>query len=566
MPSTHLRSYSGQHTLLPAENSRGERVYVPLVPTRTLASWTFGRGTVIWNIWPAVILHTVFAAVVTVVSLKTNYYMGVPPVMITVLGVVIGFVIAYRASSGYDRYWMGRCCWSDITRTSRTFGRLAWIHVPLNLANTPSVHKDEGKEDGKRIQEMQQVMREKRMALELVEGFSVALKHHLRGEMGIMYEDLYHLVRPLHDHPSQTHHHGAEAAPPQAENAQNGQRSQSPAERGKRMPHTKTTISQLATPEAQPLHDPAVPAVNSYGSTSTSTALATTALLHARPKSVRTGSVSSARSSVSSCGHDGDGCNRTHRFLLPSAPNPLGDATLMNSVSGDLIPFETVFRNVMHFLKHPFSFRKSGDQNGPDEVIGADGAAIPDYRRRKHRPRVAGGGENLPLEILRCLSEWLSVLEARGTVSGNALGGMYGCVAAYEDSLSALERILTTPLPFVYSAHISAVWLYLFLLPFQLVDQFMWFTIPGVALAAFFYIGFLAAGEEIEEPFGYDRNDLDLDLFCREIINRDVEALKMTPCANVYMGSHHSHGVAVEATHSDSNVKVQVQDVFGTLL
>jgi hypothetical protein len=29
--------------------------------------------------------------------------------------------------------------------------------------------------------------------------FAVALKHHLRGEVGIYYEDLYDLVRPLHD-------------------------------------------------------------------------------------------------------------------------------------------------------------------------------------------------------------------------------------------------------------------------------------------------------------------------------------------------------------------------------
>jgi putative membrane protein len=36
----------------------------------------------------------------------------------------------------------------------------------------------------------------------------------------------------------------------------------------------------------------------------------------------------------------------------------------------------------------------------------------------KHRPVVAGGGENLPLEVLRCLSEWMSVLEDRGTVPG----------------------------------------------------------------------------------------------------------------------------------------------------
>jgi hypothetical protein len=33
----------------------------------------------------------------------------------------------------------------------------------------------------------------------MVDRFAVALKHHLRGELGIYYEDLYDLVRPLHD-------------------------------------------------------------------------------------------------------------------------------------------------------------------------------------------------------------------------------------------------------------------------------------------------------------------------------------------------------------------------------
>ena len=74
----------------------------------------------------------------------------------------------------------------------------------------------------------------------------------------------------------------------------------------------------------------------------------------------------------------------------------------------------------------------------------------------KHRPRVAGGGENLPLEILRSLSIWLSVLDERGVVTGMlssrcgtisnmlkevvlgpVLGGMYGCLASFEDSLAS---------------------------------------------------------------------------------------------------------------------------------
>ena len=39
----------------------------------------------------------------------------------------------------------------------------------------------------------------------------------------------------------------------------------------------------------------------------------------------------------------------------------------------------------------------------------------------KHRPKIAGGGENLPVQILRCLSEWFSVLEDRGTVPGMSI-------------------------------------------------------------------------------------------------------------------------------------------------
>ena len=44
--------------------------------------------------------------------------------------------------------------------------------------------------------------------------------------------------------------------------------------------------------------------------------------------------------------------------------------------------------------------------------------------------------------------------------------------------------------------------IYLFFLPFQLVDQFGYYTIPGVGIAAFIYLGLIAAGEEIEQPFG----------------------------------------------------------------
>ena len=44
----------------------------------------------------------------------------------------------------------------------------------------------------------------------------------------------------------------------------------------------------------------------------------------------------------------------------------------------------------------------------------------------KQHPKVAGHGENLPVEILRCLSEWFSVLEDRNAVPGSFL--LYWCL------------------------------------------------------------------------------------------------------------------------------------------
>lgn len=42
--------------------------------------------------------------------------------------------------------------------------------------------------------------------------------------------------------------------------------------------------------------------------------------------------------------------------------------------------------------------------------------------------------------------------------------------------------------------------MYLFVLPFQLVGSYGWYSVPAVALAAYFYLGLLAAGDEVSLP------------------------------------------------------------------
>ncbi|WRH66559.1 MAG: bestrophin family ion channel [Planktothrix sp. GU0601_MAG3] len=84
--------------------------------------------------------------------------------------------------------------------------------------------------------------------------------------------------------------------------------------------------------------------------------------------------------------------------------------------------------------------------------------------------------------------------------------------------LSGCERILNTPLPRPYSIHLKhLLLLYCFALPFQLVKELDWFTIPVVGIISFALLGIEDIGVEIENPFGYDRNDLPLDRFCQQL-------------------------------------------------
>lgn len=77
------------------------------------------------------------------------------------------------------------------------------------------------------------------------------------------------------------------------------------------------------------------------------------------------------------------------------------------------------------------------------------------------------------------------------------------------DILGACERIRRTPIPFSYAVYLKIfITVYAFMLPFALVTTFHWATIPLVMFIFFSLIGVELLGQEIEDPFGLDCNDL----------------------------------------------------------
>jgi putative membrane protein len=80
------------------------------------------------------------------------------------------------------------------------------------------------------------------------------------------------------------------------------------------------------------------------------------------------------------------------------------------------------------------------------------------------------------------------------------------------DVCGVCERIKSTPIPFSYMLFIKLfIMLYVVLLPFTVVTAFGYLTIPVVILTSYVLVGLEMIGEEIEEPFGLERNDLPLN-------------------------------------------------------
>ena len=77
------------------------------------------------------------------------------------------------------------------------------------------------------------------------------------------------------------------------------------------------------------------------------------------------------------------------------------------------------------------------------------------------------------------------------------------------DILGACERIKKTPIPFSYNVYLKLfITAYGLLLPLGLLESFGYTAVPLTMLTFFALLGIELMGEEIEDPFGLDCNDL----------------------------------------------------------
>ncbi|OJJ87142.1 UPF0187 domain membrane protein [Aspergillus glaucus CBS 516.65] len=115
--------------------------------------------------------------------------LGIDNILLTVLGFVVGLALSFRSSTAYERRWAdGRKYWSLLIQVSRNIARTIWI-------DTAEREGEEGKQD----------LLGKLTVMNLILAFAVALKHKLRFEPDVGYDDLKGLIGHLDTFAKEAH-------------------------------------------------------------------------------------------------------------------------------------------------------------------------------------------------------------------------------------------------------------------------------------------------------------------------------------------------------------------------
>ncbi|OAN80032.1 hypothetical protein A8B82_07310 [Sulfitobacter sp. EhC04] len=127
---------------------------------------------------------------------------------------------------------------------------------------------------------------------------------------------------------------------------------------------------------------------------------------------------------------------------------------------------------------------------------------------------------------LRSMADQIGKLTGKEAISGFGQMTISQTLSSLALAQAGCERILTTPLPFVYSLLIRrTTYLYCWLLPFALIDSTGWFAPIFAAVVAYVFFGLQTVTNELELPFQNVQNGLPLDAMCRTIEISVSEAL-----------------------------------------
>ena len=196
-----------------------------------------------------------------------------------------------------------------------------------------------------------------------------------------------------------------------------------------------------------------------------------------------------------------------------------GFARLANA----LLPADAVLRRRVARPLVGFAHALAAQLRGREEIAAAMPWLEPDQLAAFERRNVSDG-------LLALVAAELAGALRAGRIDSYLYGRFDAHLHALASVQGACERIAGTPLPFAYTLLLHrCVWLFCVLLPFGLAGALGWATPVVSMLLAYAFFGLDQVGEELEEPFGLEANDLPLDAMVRTIEIDVLDALGERP-------------------------------------
>lgn len=140
------------------------------------------------------------------------------------------------------------------------------------------------------------------------------------------------------------------------------------------------------------------------------------------------------------------------------------------------------------------------------------------------------GHHNLPDALLQRLGRALAAPLHDGRLDPVLYAQFEQRLQALASVQAGCERIATTPLPFAYTLLLHrCAWLFCVLLPFALASALGWATPLLSMLLAYAFFGLDQLGEEMEDPFGLQPNDLPIAALVRTLEIDQLAAIGHVP-------------------------------------
>ncbi|KAG8631269.1 hypothetical protein KVT40_000409 [Elsinoe batatas] len=143
---------------------------------------------------------------------------------------------------------------------------------------------------------------------------------------------------------------------------------------------------------------------------------------------------------------------------------------------------------------------KIPDEPGLDDLLPSGLATFEDH------------GLGLPVQISLLIEGFIQRSSARGWFSAPQASQLTVQMNNAMSAFGTMETVRLTPIPVAYLIHIRQV-LALFggVLPFAMVADLEWWAVPLTTIITFTLYGIEGIGQQLEDPFGYDKNDIKMD-------------------------------------------------------